>query len=296
MSTFESWLNILYWPLLIINLLFFFFLNLKYQKHKLVQPDNVWQVFRDLPHAGKFFFVVWLVAALLPLIMTQAKGGVIDSEGFYLESYMIYAAENSDFPIYSEPSIDSEIFRNSQQFESFSLGESENGFVRIRMDKDDLIGWVKIEDANPSKSPLVFQKIRDSFTKAWVLFWSNFKTPFILLDIGFGLLVTWILKKLFGNIRGQVIDDRLTIIIMIITCSSIFILNKAIIPNPILQARHSSFIASRIIISMFPTFLGSGIGDIVFLPRKNEGIFAIIGGFFFCFTFWYVHCKIANLF
>lgn len=257
--------------------------------------DGLVDTFFALPWWGKASWALLLITAVIPAIEVIYEGGIRDEEGFGPESFQIYPAEASEFPLYDSPGEERSVLRYAEQFETYVLGEKQGGFVRIRLDRDNLIGWARIADADPASAPGFVGDLLDVLSTSWSLFWSNYSFVTLALDIVLGIVITAVLLRVFGYRRGELIDRRLTVLVLIVTAVSIFAANRVFSPDPIQRARMSSAMISVFAVAAFPTLLGAGVGELVYSEEKIEGIGAIVVGFFVSFTFWLVHGKVAGI-
>ena len=92
---------------------------------------------KSIPTIDRKLSFLWIIGAL---VTACSYKGLKGPDGFYFTQYQIYLADDAGFPIYVEPSPDSAVLRKTHQFETYVLGDTQNGFARIKMGQDDLTG------------------------------------------------------------------------------------------------------------------------------------------------------------
>lgn len=270
---------------------------IKYMSEKYPSATpGIGEIFSEMAPWGKVSAVVVVASLIIGVVGGEALDPITDSEGFTAQLYQLYVAEGSDFPIYKSPSTGSQVLGYTQQFDNYQLGESQGDFIKIRLTDRNITGWAKIADANPQALPGFGKETWNDLKAGFSLFVSTLSFLEIAVDAVVGVLFMAVLYRLFGYARGEWIDQRVNILMMVITATSIFLINQAVLPDPIERARHSLSLGSQLWATAFPTFFGVGVGEIVYSNQKVEGVVFIIGGFLASFIHWFVYGKAAGIF
>lgn len=122
---------------ILVSLAVFFILSFYYKKNgRLSPPIKI----KKLPIPLKVNGIIILGLVIISII---SMPGVVDEDGFRIVEYTLNDPSVHLVPLLSSPNPTANVIRIVERFEHYSLsGKNENGYVQVKMVKDNAIGWL----------------------------------------------------------------------------------------------------------------------------------------------------------
>jgi hypothetical protein len=241
---------------------------------------------RSYPAPAKVFFALAITILVLGIFTGEPPR---DEDGFTANSYTLNDPKTQNLPIRMQPSLSAPVIRLTERFEAFQKAETSGDWVRVKMQRDNVIGWLPKEPLQTST-----EKFRASVEAAFNSFVGHYTLADLVIDLGVSLLfglAFFIAEKIVGIVikRLGTLFDVLEVLVGGLSAGSAYLIQGPQPAHVLIEAAGAR--AAEGIAAIVPSIMGSALCLLVYGSNVDRldalgvmflmpiGLFFLYGGY-----------------